>query len=119
MLETIFCFKPEDFYILIWTLPHKNSRWFRSPLEAERYAVGMQDRDVYVGVGLSPKDFGPNLRCPTKDIAGIVGLWIDVDFLSPAHKKGNLPPDENAARALLTSILPPSVVIHTGHGLQG
>lgn len=119
-LGALFGDKPDDLYLLIWTLQDKRSAWFRDVGKAVAYAVAQAaQKDVYVGVALSPADFGPGARCPAAQVAGLVGLWADVDILSPHHKKKNLPPDERAALALLDSLgLAPSIVIHSGHGVH-
>jgi hypothetical protein len=44
----------------------------------------MREHDLYVGVGLSGQDYGASRRCPSSEVAGIVGLWADLD-LSQTH----------------------------------
>ncbi len=120
-LTTLFGDKPDDLYVLLWTYPDKRSTWHTDLAGAVRYSQGQVNlgRDVYVGVGLSPQDMGPARRCPKNQIAGIVGLWADLDFQSPAHKKANLPPDGDAALGFLSELgLAPTIVVHSGHGLQ-
>jgi len=52
-------------------------------------------------------------------IAGIAGLWADVDYAGEDHAKPNLPPIEADAWGLIYAMpVPPTIVIHTGHGLQ-
>lgn len=98
----------------------KESRWCETPVQACGYIEkAKKDRDVYVGVGLSPKDYGPKLRCKAGDVTGIVGLWADIDIKSPAHKKENLPPSVEEAKGLLEKVkLAPSILLHSGNGLQ-
>jgi hypothetical protein len=85
-LEQLWAEKPSDLYLLIWTLQDKRSRWFRN-IEQAAAAVAQTPQDVYVGAGLSPRDYGPSRRCPSEEIAGIAGLWADFDLRSAAHKK--------------------------------
>ena len=76
-------------------------------------------QDIYVGVSLSRHELPSNARVKAEAAAGIFGLWADVDVLDPAHKKANLPPDEDAATDLLLDLQKrPTVVLHSGHGLQ-
>lgn len=132
-LESLFESKPDDTCILIWTLPQKVSHWCKSVNDAVKIVGAQAQKDrtnVYVGVGLVPtsypaakaKTLGVNqkeIRCDAKDIAGIVGLWADLDIQDPAHKKPNLPPDERAVSGLLESMgLLPTLVLHSGHGIQ-
>ena len=55
------------------------------------------------------------------DIIAIPGLWLDLDYQSPgAHKTRHpLPPTKEAALSLL-DVAPykPSLIVHSGHGLQ-
>jgi len=111
--------KPEDLYILIWMLQGKRrSRWFQDIGEAARYVESKRDRDVYVGVSLSPEDFGPDKRCPSDKAAVVVALWADLDISDPVHTKPNLPPTSDDALSLVPAPFTPSIVVHSGHGLQ-
>jgi putative DNA primase/helicase len=117
-LPTLYPQKPGAFYILIWTLPDKVSRWFQDIDKAVRYVQSRQHRDVYVGVSLSPQDFGPEKRCPSDKAAGIVALWADLDVRDQVHTKQNLPPTIEDALSLVPPPFTPSIVVHSGHGLQ-
>lgn len=119
-LSALFSDKPEDPYILIWTLQEKKSHWCRNVQDAlNAVASNVEKKDIYVGVGLSPEDYGPKQRGLADSVAGIVGLWADVDIADAAHKKTNLPPDSESAQALVQSMgIPPTILIHSGHGLQ-
>ena len=55
-LEALFGSKPDEFYIAIWTLSGKRSRWFRRVEEAVKYIRVHHRQDMYVGVGLSAAD---------------------------------------------------------------
>ena len=118
-LSQLFRGKPADAYVLIWQLRGKRSHWFRDVAQAADLIAQHHDEDLYVGVGLSAANRGPNERCKASDTAGIAALWIDFDVAGPAHKKKNLPPTMEDALALIPSDLTPTTVIHTGHGVQG
>jgi hypothetical protein len=113
-LEQLWGEKPSDLYVLIWTLQDKRSRWFRSVEEAAA-AVAQTPQDVYVGVGLSPRDYGPSRRCPSEEITGIAGLWADFDLQSEAHKKA-LPATIPDALSIIPAGMPPTIVVATGNG---
>jgi hypothetical protein len=115
-LNELFAGKPEELYMLIWTLPEKRSRWFQG-LDAAAAAVeALAGRDVYVGVGLARRDYGPSQRCPADQVAGLTAAWADLDVLSDAHSKKSLPPSIDQALSVLPPEMPPSIVVATGNG---
>jgi hypothetical protein len=115
-IELLWDSKPEDLYILIWTLQDKRSRWFQSAAEAAAFVEQCQGVDVYTGVGLSPEDFGTHQRCPADRIAGIGALWADLDVLSDAHAKKALPSSLKEALTVIPPQLPPTITVSTGNG---
>ena len=117
-LKALFGAKPAELFILVWRLADKCSRWFRDITEAVAYVQQSQETDMYAGVALSPEDHGRHNRCKAEETAGMPALWIDLDYQSPAHKKQNLPPTMQDASELVPPDMPPSFVIHSGHGLQ-
>lgn len=116
------CWESDTGHVLIWTLPDKISHWLPADnMDAVvSYVERLRDgRNVYIGAGLSPEAMGRDDRCPSASIAGISGFWIDVDILSPVHKKKNLPATEEEALELIRSVGPePSYIIHSGNGFQ-
>ncbi len=119
---------PENLYVLVWTLRKReggkeekvshflpiNQLW-----RIDDIVVDAGDRNVYVGCGLSPKDFGTHKRCVADQIAGIAGIWADVDIKGPAHKSQSLPADAGQALEVANSLgLPPSEAVHSGHGIH-
>ena len=73
-------------------------------------------------MALSPADHGPHLRLKIEGAerlpSSIVGLWADVDVLDGVHKKQNLPPTVDDARAVLFPDVPPTLLLHSGGGIQ-
>lgn len=121
-LDAAFGNVPSGYYALIWTLRDRRSRWYPTgDIErlVDEVVEPFDDRDVYIGVSLATEDRGANKRYEASETAGIVGLWIDVDVASEEHRRENLPPTVDDALSLLSSIGPePTIVIHSGHGLQ-
>ena len=119
-LETLFAAKPDDLYVLIWTRQgaDKRSRWFRDVRRAAAYVDSLLGCDVYVGVGLSPSDFGEFKRCESENIAGMCGLCVDIDLKSEAHPKGARPERIEQALSILPPEFPPSIIVETGNGIQ-
>src|SRR5262249_12330781 len=57
-------------------------------------------------------------RCKAADAIAIPGAWCDIDIAGPAHAKAALPPDIASAVSLAESMpLPPSLFVHSGHGV--
>jgi hypothetical protein len=115
-LEALFAGKPDDLYVLLWTLPEKQSHWFRRVDDAVQFAGSLPDHDLYVGVGLSGQDHGSTRRCQSNEVAGMFGLWADLDLRSDAHPKAALPATVQDAMRILPEQLPPTFVVRTGNG---
>jgi hypothetical protein len=117
-LEALFAGKPDDLYVLLWTLPEKQSHWLTKVDEAVQFAESLHKHDLYVGVGLSGRDYGAAHRCLSDEVAGIVGVWADIDLKSDAHQKAALPTTVEEALDLLPKQLPPTFLVRTGNGLH-
>ncbi|MBI4903357.1 MAG: hypothetical protein HY820_06970 [Acidobacteria bacterium] len=115
-LESLFAGKPDELHLLLWTLPEKQSNWFQNVERAIQFAGSMRQHDLYVGVGLSGQDYGASRRCPSNEVAGIVGLWADLDLKSDAHPKAVLPATIEDALKILPEQFPPTFVVRTGNG---
>jgi hypothetical protein len=109
-------------FLLVWVKKGKRSLWFTGadPESAATAAVQHAARsDVYLQSALSPADFGPHIRCAAAQTVAIPGQWADIDIAGPAHKKAGPPPNIEAAMALAHAMpLPPSLPVHSGHGIQ-
>src|SRR5262245_24878191 len=116
-LHSLWDGKPDDAWMLVWTLRDKKSAWFQSIDLAAEY-VQQATSDVYIGAGLSPAAFGPNERCKSDEILGIAGLWADLDLASPAHPGKNLPNSVTEALTLLPHWLKPTYIVNTGNGVH-
>jgi len=117
-LRSLFAEKPHEAYVLIWTLADKRSHWFREIDRAAEFVESARGRDIYVGVGLSPQDFGPSRRCPSDRVLGLAGFWADLDLKSEAHVKTKLPASIEEALSVIPSAMSPTVVIATGNGVH-
>lgn len=116
-LQELWGFKPESSFVLVWQKKGKKSNWFQDIGKIESFVQKNRDlSDLYIGVGLSPKDYGSKNRCPANEIAGITGFWADIDILDEVHKKENLPASLEEAKSLFPE--PPTCVVHSGHGIQ-
>lgn len=117
-LEALWEHKEEDRgWILLWRLKGKRSSWHKSSQDAAA-SVADGEPDVYVQGCLGEKKGRADERAKAEDVCGTCGLWADVDFGEPRKGK-RYPPDAAAARALVDELgLRPTLVVHSGHGLQ-
>jgi hypothetical protein len=103
-------------------LPQKRSSWYLRFDRVCRDLAAYPERDIYTGAGLA----APGTRIPAEnrvkahEVAGILGLWADIDVAHAVHKKRDrLPPDLEAAQdALSTFEHQPTILVNSGHGLQ-
>ena len=76
--------------------------------------------DTYVAVSMGQAPVTPGARLKSASAAGIYGVYLDIDFAGPAHRKPNLPPSMDDGVGLLDEFGPePTLLVQTGHGLQG
>lgn len=110
---------PLDLELMLYRLPSKVATWHTTPKAAAVVAVKAAGRhNVYTGVGLQRDRPPKGERGKSDNVGAIAGLWADIDYQSPAHKAANLPPTEADALALLGELPTPTIVVHSGHGLQ-
>lgn len=118
---------PDNMHGTLWTRQGLSTLWVpmddgtgaaRATAAAGRLAKA--GKDVYFGVSLARKPGTTTSRIDAASAAGIFGLWADIDVADPdVHKKWNLPPTVEAAHELLDAVgMKPTMVIHSGHGLQ-
>jgi hypothetical protein len=116
---------PDDLHTLLWTVQGKRSSWVPladgpAPIATRARSLADGGRDVYCAVTASTVAGMPDTRIAAAQSAGLFGLWADIDIADPdAHKKWNLPPSQDAAMELLDAAgLEPTLIVHSGHGLQ-
>ena len=119
LLESLFgeALSPER-RIAVFTTPGRRTRLFADYQQLAEYAVQQsRTQNVYFGLGLVAGQ--PAGRGRLDDIAGIGGLWCDIDVAGEAHPKANLPKSIEEARSLLAEMpLRPSAIVSSGHGLH-
>jgi predicted P-loop ATPase len=75
--------------------------------------------DVYAGVCLLRSAPPPGSRGRAEDAVSVPGVWLDLDVQGEAHRQASLPPDVETALEFLRHAAPePTLVVHSGHGLQ-
>jgi P4 family phage/plasmid primase-like protien len=103
-------------HVVIWN-KGGNSKF---PLASDPHgcAVAAQGVDQYFGLGLQP-EIPASGRGFAKDVSCIVCMWADIDvYHSTAHASANLAPTIDDAVAVAYGLLPPSIIVHSGHGVQ-
>jgi hypothetical protein len=124
-IGAFFAGMPEGQHILVWTAREQArvSHWGDSVAAAASIAEAeaAKSQNTYFGVGTRRrgKHLVPDKRGEDKDVAYLYGMWVDIDWMSDAHQKQNLPADEDEAYSILEAVpLDPSIVVRSGHGLQ-
>ena len=78
--------------------------------------------DVYTGVGIANRNrarFTTQKRLTEEEVGGLAGMWADIDWAHPVHRKPNLPPSlEQAMETLEGAQFEPTLLVNSGHGLQ-
>lgn len=74
---------------------------------------------IYARITTLRNPLEPGKRGGAADTAALPALWADLDIAGPGHAEQGLPPNEDAARQIITtSGLPePTLWIHSGGGL--
>lgn len=100
-------------------MPSKLSTWFTSLGRVEDFIRNRQDEDIYTGVALAAPDsqIPSYQRLKALDAYAIPGLWADIDIIGPGKTK-NYPPTIYEARRLISRFFTPTILVHSGHGLQ-
>lgn len=105
----------EDHLVSVWNASSKRTTFCPSVDRAVE-AVGSTEGDTYCGVGFYRKGITGG-RGKASDVISIPALWADIDFGD--HHKKKVAPDEQAARRLVGELgVRPSILVHSGHGLQ-
>lgn len=82
-------------------------------------AARLRDRCVWLGVATRRSRLEEGKRGGAGDCELLPALWVDIDVAGPNHATANLPATlEDGYRLLRSFPVHPTVVVHTGGGLQ-
>ncbi len=115
---------PPELWTPLWERQTKLSTWLQiseGPAAFAAAALGLAtaEKDAYVSVSCATQAGGPKQRITSAGSAGIMGLWSDIDMVDKAHRKFDLPASQEEAMEILEECgLRPTIIIHSGHGLQ-
>ena len=123
--ELLYGGKPDKSHLLIWTPGKKNSFWTPDINKAVDHILKDPKKDQYFQVGLSGKKYKINQRCHLDESEGrpVIALpaaFADIDFGTEGHHiaKQNPPTRDDALRLIHGHGFDPTVIVHSGHGLQ-
>ncbi len=107
---------------LVWTLPNNRSHWYTRFDGINREMAEHTQEDVYTGVGIASRSenrFTSSNRLTEEKVGGLTGMWSDIDWDHPVHRKPNLPPNrEQTLETLEEALLEPTLLVDSGHGIQ-
>lgn len=85
----------------------------------DAFCAAHLEEEIYTGVSIVKHDARVTEVTRTSNVnaAGIAGLSADIDIADPVHQKTALPQSVEEALSLVQSP-PPTLLIHSGHGLQ-
>lgn len=115
--------KPAELPVVVWvkTAEAKRTHYALTPDGAARDAE-LATGDVYAGIGFAPKgasrSIGPRNRPSKSQIVGIAGLWADFDVNGGPEGKTGAAPNREAAVELAHALLPPTMLVDSGYGVQ-
>lgn len=110
--------------VLLWKRQRPGTGGLSYYLDTAAQADAYEDEvDVYVAAGLLPRNFGATFRGRSTDVIGIPGVWLDIDVTGsptdqPGKTKKNAAPDTDAALELARLLLPPTLLVTSGYGVQ-
>jgi hypothetical protein len=105
----------------LWRMPPRKSLWTCDVSAALKWAgtACREQANVYCGVALCAQDRGPDKRTSNDSAAALVGFVADVDFAGAHGKKKAYPKDADQASSLILGTgLYPTIMVHSGNGLQ-
>jgi hypothetical protein len=108
-------------FLTLWTSENKETRCFpTNDIQGfVKEALNLRNtKNVYFGVGLRTRKIGKHERGKKEDVLSLPGVWLDIDIKGGAHKKENIPTEEDAQLLLDTFPLSPTIIIHSGGGLH-
>jgi hypothetical protein len=109
-------------YVAIWTPTPSETHWVAASDLAEMERISLEigrERDTYFGIGLHKEKLGKGRRGTSSEVIAIPGLWADLDIKHEVHKANNLPLTCKDATYITEAIpLKPTLIVHSGHGLQ-
>lgn len=102
---------------VVWINDYVSWSWGKDTQDQAK-KVKSKKTNAYFSLGVSSKKLKKGYQ---EEIEGIAGLGIDLDIKSPVHTRSNLPETIEEAVEFVQIVIPdrePTVIVHTGHGVQ-
>ena len=111
--------------MLVWEPAGRRSHWLNAVEDADRDWPG----DTYTGVSLPDWSVVTqraqadgkgleHIRAKAFETIAVPGLWCDLDYEHPVHKKPDLPPQAECLKFIEDLSHTPTIVVDSGHGYQ-
>lgn len=109
----------EEGWFALNFFPDKKTQWVKAD-DVDNCRIDLTGKNCYLGIGIRKQRLSPEKRGVASDVIAIPGLWVDLDFDDGnSHRVKNLPPSLDACIAMLDDApCRPSLIVHSGHGLQ-
>lgn len=121
-LEHLFGSKPSRSSVQIWIRSPKPVTWFCDDLDAAaaKAVNAAAQFDVYMGCGIGAQahEKPQRHRLKADEVAGIPGVWADLDINGGPDAKEGAAPTCDAALELASALLEPTLLISSGYGVQ-
>lgn len=120
MIEKFFTeiFPADTSYKLIWTLEDKKSHWFQNVNNLIKFVAECKG-NTFFGTGVTDVRLPTSKRASANQVTSVKGFHTDIDvYHKLAHKAENLPKTIDEAMEMAHSIIEPTFVLNSGHGLQ-
>lgn len=110
---------PADKYKLIWSQKNKRSHWFQDTSKLIEFVESNKDENLYVGLCATDVQLPSNARAVKENVSSIRAFHLDIDITDPlAHKSEKYPATVDEAREVAYSLIDPTYLIDSGHGLH-
>lgn len=100
---------------------HMRWRFAEHPAQAAPAPLQLPNRDLWFGAHPLHTEPPPHRRGDASYVAQVAAIPADLDWADPCRRTDKILPSEAAVRAALLRLgweLQPSILIHSGHGLQ-
>lgn len=98
----------------------RNVKWATAvrAVDLADVAAIYDEYNVWFGCATRKQRLDRGRRGGKDDCQHLVALWVDIDIAGPGHAADDLPDEDHAYELINEFPLAPTVIVHSGHGLQ-